>query len=171
MSGETEENVSGWTTDTILAHLNVLLGERDRRYAEAIQSLRDEVKTRDDYLERLAHERAAQVKIAFDAAQTASAKADAAYEKRFEGQNEFRAQLSDQAATFMPRKEYDAAHAALVDKVNDMNLRMGQDIASATGGRTQKDDSRATIAFAISAVLAVLTVVGFALAIFANSGG
>lgn len=133
MSGETEQNVSGWSVDTVLAHINVLLGERDRRYVEAVQSLREEVRTRDDYLERLAHERAAQVQIAFNAAQTASDKADKAYEKRFEGQNEFRAQLSDQAATFMPRKEYDAAHAALVDKVNDMNLRMGQDAAHTTG--------------------------------------
>lgn len=169
MSGETEENVSGWTTDTLLAHINVLLGERDRRYAEGLANLKDDIVTRDMFLERLSFERAAQVKIAFDAAQIASAKADAAYEKRFEGQNEFRAQLSDQASTFMPRKEYDAAHAALVDKVNDMNLRMGQDVAMRGGGRTEKQDMRATVAFAISAVLAVLTIVGFALAIFANS--
>jgi hypothetical protein len=40
-------------------------------------------------------------------------KSDAATEKRFEGVNELRGALSDQAATFIPRSEYLANHQAV----------------------------------------------------------
>ena len=51
-------------------------------------------------------------------------KAQASTEKRFESVNEFRAQLNDQAATFLPRSEYQVQHGAIVDKVDAENKRM-----------------------------------------------
>lgn len=42
-------------------------------------------------------------KIAMDAAERASAKADTAFEKRMDGVNEFRATLSDQQGTFITK--------------------------------------------------------------------
>lgn len=53
----------------------------------------------------------------FEAQEKAIAKAEMASEKRFEGVNEFRAQLTDQATTFLPRTEYYAAHNSLSDKM------------------------------------------------------
>lgn len=54
------------------------------------------------------------VESAFESAQTAITKADIATEKRFEGVNEFRAALSDQASQFVTRD----AMASLADKID-----------------------------------------------------
>lgn len=58
--------------------------------------------------------------IALASSDKASAKADAAMEKRFDSVNEFRQTLSDQTQTFLPRAEYTARHSALIDKVDDL---------------------------------------------------
>jgi len=68
------------------------------------------------------------VQIAMVASEKAVVKAEIAAEKRFEAVNEFRGQLSDQAATFMPRAEAEQRLA-----------RIGEDIVAlqkvtATGG-------------------------------------
>lgn len=57
------------------------------------------------------------VAAALAAAEKAVAKAEIATEKRFEATNEFREQLSDQAATFISRIEFDAKHGALDDRI------------------------------------------------------
>jgi len=54
-----------------------------------------------------------EVKLALDAAQTAVTKAETATEKRFDAVNEFRGQLSDQAASFMPRELAEGRLAAI----------------------------------------------------------
>lgn len=78
---------SDWTTDTLHAHIIALLGEKDlrddQRFQAQQQALRD----------------------ALDKAEQAVDKANTATEKRFDSVNEFRGQLSDQAATFMQRSE------------------------------------------------------------------
>ena len=61
---------------------------------------------------------------ALNAADRAVAKAETATEKRFEGVNEFRSQLADQARTFLPRQEYDARHETLVDQMGAMGSRL-----------------------------------------------
>jgi hypothetical protein len=57
------------------------------------------------------------VTVALANAEKATVKAEAASERRFESVNEFRAQLSDQTATFLPRGEYDAAYKGLADQI------------------------------------------------------
>lgn len=73
-----------------IAALNDKLDERDRRYSERFD----------------AQEGAN--RLALDAAEKAVLKAETAAERRFEGVNEFRQTLSDQAATFITRKEVEA---------------------------------------------------------------
>lgn len=51
---------------------------------------------------------------AFEGAEKAISKAEAATERRFEGVNEFRAQLSDQAARFVTRDELSALENTMV---------------------------------------------------------
>lgn len=62
------------------------------------------------------------VGAALIAANAAVAKAETAAERRFEGQNEFRAQLTDQAATFVRRTEIDAIVKAMQDKADERLL-------------------------------------------------
>jgi hypothetical protein len=60
----------------------------------------------------------------FDSAAKAIEKAETATERRFEGVNEFRAQLSDQAARFVTRDEL----AALEDKLVGLVERNRSDV-------------------------------------------
>jgi tetrahydromethanopterin S-methyltransferase subunit G len=57
--------------------------------------------------------------LQFNAMQTAVSKAEVATEKRFEGVNEFRGQLSDQSRTLMPRAETEV-------KFNSINARLDE---------------------------------------------
>lgn len=83
-------------------HIMTLLGEMDRRIEGALA----------------AQDKA--VQIAMVASEKAVVKAEIAAEKRFESVNEFRGQLSDQAATFMPRAEAEQRMGALAEKITDL---------------------------------------------------
>lgn len=67
---------SEWTVDTLKAHHDQRFADQDKAVTAALQ-----------------------------AAKEATTKAERAAERRFESVNEFRQQLSDQAAHFMPRAE------------------------------------------------------------------
>lgn len=62
----------------------------------------------------------------FNAQATALSKAELATEKRFDAVNEFRAQLSDQATTFMPRSESEVRAQGLAEKVEANAERMNK---------------------------------------------
>lgn len=66
------------------------------------------------------------VETAFSNSQTAITKAEEATEKRFEGVNEFRAALSDQAVNFVNRTTLDA----MVEKLENQIDRNRQDLDS-----------------------------------------
>ncbi len=91
-----------------LAALRQVLDERDARYAQRSTS------------------QDAAVKSALDTSEKAIFKAESATERRFEGVNEFRQTLADQAATLMPRAEYNAQHKALEEKVAGLETRIGE---------------------------------------------
>jgi hypothetical protein len=57
------------------------------------------------------------VAVALANAEKATVKAETAADKRFDAVNEFRQTLTDQASTFLPRTEYDAARTALSDRI------------------------------------------------------
>ncbi len=60
------------------------------------------------------------VMAALAAAEKAVIKAETAAERRFESVNEFRGQLTDQAATFMPRLEAEQRIGQLAEKVEGL---------------------------------------------------
>ena len=65
------------------------------------------------------------VSAALSASDKAVTKAELATEKRFEGVNEFRATLADQAAMLLPRAEYNVQHLALMDRTSAAERRIG----------------------------------------------
>lgn len=97
MSGETEKQVSGWTTDTLKEYI-------ERRFTDQDKA----------------------VQAALLAAKEAVLKAEVASEKRFESVNEFRGQLADQTATLMPRAEADTRFISAQEKVTDLTDRMNK---------------------------------------------
>lgn len=102
MSGETEQNVSGWTTDTLKDHFDTL------RFT-------DQENMKQRFL--AAEERTT---VALTAADRAVVKAEMATEKRFDAVNEFRQTLADQASRLMPRAEVEQIVKGLNEKIDDL---------------------------------------------------
>ena len=104
---------------------------------EAVRWLRDlfEANRQSDlrYFERVIAESNASVRSALDAAEKAVGKAEVAQQLHNAMANEFRGQLSDQAATFMPRSEFESQHTALLRVVADLKDAMIERIDSKTG--------------------------------------
>lgn len=91
---------SGWNLETLKEHLLALMAERDQRNQQRFDG----------------QEKA--VVAALHAAKEAVDKAETASNKRFDASNEFRQQLSDQAATFMPRREAEQRLGVLESQAN-----------------------------------------------------
>jgi hypothetical protein len=158
----------GWTVETLRqlvlsqdAANHRLLAEMDLRYQQRYDA---QIKALDAAL--LAAEKA--VQTALTAAEKAVAKAETAAEKRFESVNEFRAQLSDQAGTFIPRAEYDARQATTADKVTELAERVNVvngriDVGEGRiGGHT--DSTRNLVTVVGLALTAITVLVGLYLA-------
>jgi hypothetical protein len=76
------------------------------------------------------------VDMALAASDKAIGKAELATEKRFEGVNEFRETLADQASRLMPRNEYQVQHTALQERVSAVATDL-YDLKSSTRGKRE----------------------------------
>lgn len=105
--------------------------ERDRRYEAEFRAIRASIEEVKGSIATAfaASEKAVSaalaaadraVAAAMAAQEKAVTKAEVASDKRFEGVNEFRAQLADQQRTFMPRAEVDVLLGALGEKVSKL---------------------------------------------------
>jgi len=107
-----------WTVDTLATRVDALekmLNERESVNQERFTAARE------------------RVEIAMTSAEKAIIKAETATERRFDSVNEFRQTLSDQAATFMSRAEFDVQHKNLLDRLNLLNDRVLNIEATARG--------------------------------------
>lgn len=129
--------------DTVMREL---MNERDRRYDE-----RFEAQQRAVTAAFIASEKS--VVAALQAAERAVLKAEAAADKRFESVNEFRAQLTDQAATFMPRSEADIRLSAITQSIDRM-------LAQLAGLAGRSSGLNAGWGYLIGAVALIAAVVG-----------
>jgi hypothetical protein len=121
----TQDPPQVWNLATLDMYFTKVMDERDRTYQQrwessekatvaALQGQKDAVSTA-----FTAQEKA--VAAALTAADRAVSKAEVASEKRFDSVNEFRGQLSDQAASFLPRIEFNRALEALTDRMDATN--------------------------------------------------
>jgi ElaB/YqjD/DUF883 family membrane-anchored ribosome-binding protein len=158
VSGETESNVSGWTTDTLHSHMAQRLNDVDRMLSRRMDDA----------------DKAIQAALA--AAEKATDKANDANEKRFEGVNEFRRALADQTGTFIPRTEYDAAHSALTDRVDAnaermaalelrLTSRLDRGEGSDAGAAGQRGEARLNMSQVIAAIATLAAVISFIYAV------
>jgi hypothetical protein len=124
------------------------------QYRRDVESLRNILQLRIDGLQLLLDERYSTQTKALDAAFVAAEKAVAtalasaekavttaqsATDKRFDAVGEFQKLLTSQAASFLPRGEYDTAHKALEDKLADARDRLTA-IEGLTRGISQATD-------------------------------
>lgn len=98
------------------------------------------------------------VSAAILAADRAVTKAEIATEKRFEGVNEFRSQLADQAATLMPRAESEIRLKIISDKIEAIDRLV-------TASREQAIGSSKTIAYMVTALSILFGIIGIAIAV------
>lgn len=139
MSGETEQEVSGWTVDTLHSHLIRVLNEMDHRYEQRFKAQEVATALRADQMNVEFHEHLVQVKdenrlalnaqekavaAAFNASAAAIEKADKANEKRFDSVNEFRGQLNDVINGLMPRTEAVARADANATRIAELAVIM-----------------------------------------------
>ncbi len=151
MSGETEQQISGWTVDTLHSHMLRMLEEMDHRYEQRYMGQQEAITAA-----LMAQKEV--VQAALMAADRAVAKAETASEKRFEGVNEFRATLSDQAANLMPRAEAEARMSAQAEKIEAMSSRLDRSEGKGVG-------MSAAIAFAAGGIGLVIGIAGIVLSI------
>lgn len=84
---------------------------------ETKESVEDKLKSQKTLSDAVLSERDAKLTDKFASLATAINKAEIATEKRFESVNEFRAVLTSQQTTLLPRLEYDAGHRNLAELI------------------------------------------------------
>lgn len=128
--------------EVLLAKLEVQQvqgNERDRRYEERFKATDDKTS------------------LALSASEKAVAKAELATEKRFEGVNEFRATLSDQAARLYPRAEAEAKFRGYDEKFEDVKSQL----STSSGKESAVHSDRLQLNWMIGlAVVIVLGIIG-----------
>lgn len=132
VSGETEQSVSGWTTDTLhmylMQQINDMRAMLNERYQTQTKAVDAAFQAQQLAMSTALTAAETAVTKALESAEKAVIKAEVAADKRFEAVNEFRAQLSDQAATFMPRTETEAALARLAERMQEIIADLGLSI-------------------------------------------
>jgi hypothetical protein len=134
--------VPPWTIETLKEYFDALFDEREKsllaltverdnnfahrlraveELARELSAIKQDVAANQEKLQ--AQER--QVAVAFESTQRAIDKAERAQELRNTVANEFRAQLGDQAATFMPRKESESALLGVQHRLEE-SVRAGR---------------------------------------------
>jgi len=182
--GELRFNMERDHTDESVSFLKEfierIVTEQDKRYEQrfiAQEGAREVALTRVDkeFHEHLQSVRE-ETRAALNAADKAILKQEEATEKRFDSVNEFRGQLSDQAQTFMPRKESEVKMDALTEKIdvaadrlNALQLlltsRLDVSQGQAVGGREAIQEKRssngalyAAVGFGVSLLMALVTI-------------
>src|SRR5688572_28189778 len=124
-----DKMIGKWTFDSLYEYFSKWINESDLRYSQR-----------------------------FDAQQKAIDKSDAAAEKRFQSVNEFRASLSDQNKTFMPRSEAEARAHSNADKIDVLASRMDKLETRLASKEEIKDDKMAAVARIVQIVVGLLTI-------------
>lgn len=101
-----------------------------------------------------------EVSAALASAERAVTKAEVATEKRFDGVNEFRAQLADQSRTYIPRSEVEARLLAISEKSDTATAANSSQIASMRIALENLAGRRGGISDGIGWIVAACAVIG-----------
>jgi hypothetical protein len=101
------------------------------------------------------------VQNALASAKDAVSKAETATEKRFDSVNEFRAQLNDQTVNLLTRREYEDAHANLLDKIQALTDRFNTSQGQGIGSDITKSDIYRALAIAVSVIGLIVALVHY----------
>lgn len=158
-----------WTFKTLLAFVMQRIDNLESRLDERFQTQQTAMKTAFDAADKA-------VQAALASAKEAAAKAENAAKDRFAAVNEFRGQLSDVIATFLPRTEYYASHKSLEDQVDSLSDRMAAlelrltsrlDIGqgNAEGGYRSESSRKSSAALTAQWVAIIVVAIGVVVAV------
>lgn len=118
-----------WTIPTLKQYFDTIMREREVRDNQRFEAQQEAVAAALASAEKA-------VSAAMAATEKAVSKAEAAAEKRFDGVNEFRQTLTDQAASFMTRVEADAKMGNNAKDIVELKGKL-EKIDGQTGGKNQ----------------------------------
>ena len=157
MSGETGDAQSGWTVDTLRAHLEQriddLNAKLDERYATQTRAVERALEAQQTAMKTALTAAETAVSKALESAEKAVSKAESAAERRFELLNEFRGQLADQATGMMPRAESMSRHEAAAEKIADLAAKIDKAEGRGTGFSTSWGIVVAVFGLVVSALV------------------
>jgi hypothetical protein len=146
--------------------LAALLAERDLRHQQQVETLRSALDAMSQLtdaklsgLRTLIDTQAEKVALALASADKAVSKAESATERRFEGVNEFRQTLSDQAREFVTRREFETLRTTGTERMDEMRQWLDRAMGEQTGGRRKVVDQRAQIAAIVGVAALVISLV------------
>ncbi len=99
------------------------------------------------------------VGTALIASDKAVSKAEVASERRFDGVNEFRQTLSDQAATFLTRNEYNSEHKNLIQKYELISQQFNELRSEMIGRSKGVGNIGQIVATSLTLVIAIAAIV------------
>jgi hypothetical protein len=145
-------------------HIERVMAEMDLRYQQRFDA---QTKAIDAAL--LAAEKA--IGAALIAAEKAVTKAEVATEKRFEGVNEFRQMLSDQATQFVARAEFSAMRDVSAERMRDLSSRLDKFEGTLSGSSSQKTEARAGTQLSVNTIAVVVAILALAVTIVVSFKG
>ncbi len=144
---------SEWTLNTLQIHLEALINTNENLSVQRHNGEHNAVSL------ALENQRAmAQQSIA--ASSEAIRKAELAMEKRFDSVNEFRAQLGDQARTFMPRSEFEVAQNALMERLVKIEGAIAAQASTKTGATAGWMFAVGVVGFVMIITSIIVTITG-----------
>ncbi len=114
MTGETERDPSGWTTDTVKVLEDEKIAALERLFASEIRRLEAIIKAAGEAVSLLG-----------TANQVAQDKFEATVRDGFVKQNEFRGSLDDLGKTMATRRETEVTSIALTGRLDDISKQLG----------------------------------------------
>jgi ferritin-like metal-binding protein YciE len=160
--------------DTELSHqrdyFKDILEAHDKRYEQRYEASQKALEAalvaqKDAVKEAFAAQKEA-INAALASADRAVSKAEIASEKRFEGVNEFRAQLGDQQRTLMPRAEAEKITAVMAEKLTILESFRTQVLSTGTGAK----EGYGWAIGVVSLVLVVLSIISAAIVLLTRVG-
>lgn len=140
-----ENNGNVWTLEALKEHYDAL------------------IKLQNDDFNQLLKERDERMVQRYNSMELAVNKAEVATEKRFEGVNEFRAQLGDQSRTLMPRIETEVLIKNINDKIETSNKSINDKITALTTKIEKTENVKAggsaMVAYIIAGISLIITVI------------
>jgi hypothetical protein len=145
MPTETDTTPSRWNTDTLKEFLSTQIND--------LKALNEQMRAADDirYQQRFDTQQKAFTDALYSQ-ERAVLKAEAAAEKRFESVNEFRAVLSSQSATLIPRTEAEGRFSAMNEKIDDIKTRLDKGEGGSAGIKVAREETHMTVGTIVGVV-------------------